>query len=78
MRTQVSGHIIQISSIGGVNAFPTIGLYHASKWGLEGFSQALSAVVAAFGIRVTIVEPSGYPHRLGRIGGHSRHPYSRL
>jgi NAD(P)-dependent dehydrogenase (short-subunit alcohol dehydrogenase family) len=60
MRAQGSGHIIQVSSIGGVNAFPTIGLYHASKWGLEGFSQALAAEVGAFGIKVTIVEPGGY------------------
>src|SRR5690242_20333182 len=42
MRAQKSGHIIQISSIGGVWAVPTVGLYHASKWGLEGFSQALA------------------------------------
>jgi NAD(P)-dependent dehydrogenase (short-subunit alcohol dehydrogenase family) len=60
MRAQNSGHIIQVSSIGGVNAFPTIGLYHASKWGLEGFSQSLAAEVAGFGIKVTIVEPGGY------------------
>ena len=60
MRAQGSGHIIQISSVGGVNAFPTIGLYHASKWALEGFSQSLAAEVAAFGIKVTIVEPAGY------------------
>lgn len=60
MRAQGSGHIIQVSSIGGVNAFPTIGLYHASKWGLEGFSQSLAAEVADFGIKVTIVEPGGY------------------
>jgi NAD(P)-dependent dehydrogenase (short-subunit alcohol dehydrogenase family) len=60
MRAQGSGHIIQVSSIGGVNAFPTIGLYHASKWGLEGFSQALAAEVAGFGIKVTIVEPGGF------------------
>jgi NAD(P)-dependent dehydrogenase (short-subunit alcohol dehydrogenase family) len=60
MRAQGSGHIIQVSSIGGVNAFPTIGLYHASKWGLEGFSQALAREVAPFGIKVTIVEPGGY------------------
>lgn len=60
MRAQGSGHIIQVSSIGGVNAFPTVGLYHASKWGLEGFSQALAAEVAGFGIKVTIVEPGGY------------------
>ena len=60
MRAQGSGHIIQISSIGGVNAFPNIGLYHASKWGLEGFSQALSLEVAEFGIHVTLVEPAGF------------------
>lgn len=60
MRAQGSGHLIQVSSIGGVNAFPTVGLYHASKWGLEGFSQALAAEVAAFGIKVTLVEPGGF------------------
>jgi NAD(P)-dependent dehydrogenase (short-subunit alcohol dehydrogenase family) len=60
LREQGSGHIIQVSSIGGVNAFPTLGLYHASKWGLEGFSQALAQEVADFGIKVTIVEPTGY------------------
>jgi NAD(P)-dependent dehydrogenase (short-subunit alcohol dehydrogenase family) len=60
MRAQGSGHIIQVSSIGGVNAFPMIGLYHASKWALEGFSQSLAAEVAPLGIKVTIVEPAGY------------------
>jgi NAD(P)-dependent dehydrogenase (short-subunit alcohol dehydrogenase family) len=60
MRAQGSGHIVQVSSIGGVNAFPTVGLYHASKWGLEGFSQSLAAEVAGFGIKVTIVEPGGF------------------
>lgn len=60
MRAQASGHIIQVSSIGGVNAFPTVGLYHASKWALEGFSQALAAEVASLGIKVTIVEPAGF------------------
>lgn len=60
LRDQGSGHIIQVSSIGGVNAFPTVGLYHASKWGLEGFSQSLAAEVAGFGIHVTLVEPGGY------------------
>jgi NAD(P)-dependent dehydrogenase (short-subunit alcohol dehydrogenase family) len=60
LREQGSGHIIQVSTIGGVNAFPGIGMYHASKWGLEGFSQALAAEVAEFGIKVTIVEPAGF------------------
>jgi NAD(P)-dependent dehydrogenase (short-subunit alcohol dehydrogenase family) len=60
LREQGSGHIIQVSSIGGVNAFPNIGLYHASKWGLEGFSQALNQEVQPLGIKVTLVEPIGY------------------
>ncbi|MBZ9657865.1 SDR family oxidoreductase [Mesorhizobium sp. ESP-6-4] len=60
MRAQRSGHIIQISSIGGVNAFASLGLYHASKWALEAFSQSLSLEVAGFGIHVTLVEPGGF------------------
>ena len=60
MREQGSGHIIQVSSIGGVSAFPGVGLYHASKWGLEGFSQTLAQEVAGFGIKVTLVEPQGF------------------
>ena len=60
MREQGSGHIVQISSIGGVAAFPGLGIYHASKWALEGFSEALSHEVAPFGIKVTLIEPGGY------------------
>ncbi|MGA3037616.1 MAG: SDR family oxidoreductase [Vulcanimicrobiaceae bacterium] len=60
LRAQRSGHIIQVSSIGGVNAFPNLGLYHASKWALEGFSQSLAAEVRDFGIKVTLIEPGGY------------------
>jgi NADP-dependent 3-hydroxy acid dehydrogenase YdfG len=65
MRAQRSGHIIQISSIGGVWAVPTVGLYHASKWGLEGFSQALASEVKGLGIRLTIVEPGGFATEFG-------------
>jgi NAD(P)-dependent dehydrogenase (short-subunit alcohol dehydrogenase family) len=60
LRQQGSGHIIQVSSIGGVSAFPNLSAYHASKWALEGFSQALSQEVAEFGIHVTLVEPGGF------------------
>ncbi len=60
LREQGSGHILQVSSIGGVSAFPNIGMYHASKWGLEGISQSLAQEVADFGIKVTIIEPAGY------------------
>lgn len=59
-RAQGAGHLIQVSSIGGISAFPTVGIYHASKWALEGFSQALSQEVAGFGIKVTLIEPGGF------------------
>src|ERR1700733_11423522 len=60
LRAQGSGHFLQVSSIGGISAFPNVGAYHASKWALEGFSQALAAEVAGFGIHVTLIEPGGF------------------
>jgi NAD(P)-dependent dehydrogenase (short-subunit alcohol dehydrogenase family) len=60
LREQGSGHILQVSSIGGISAFPNIGMYHASKWALEGMSQALAQEVEDFGIKVTLIEPAGY------------------
>lgn len=60
MREQKSGHIIQISTIGGVVAFPNLGGYHASKWALEGLTESLAQEVKGFGINVTLVEPSGF------------------
>ena len=60
LREQGSGHIIQVSSIGGISAFPLVGIYHASKWALEGLSQSLAQEVADFGIKVTLVEPGGF------------------
>ena len=60
LREQGSGHILQVSSIGGISAFPLVGAYHASKWALEGLSQALAQEVAPFGIHVTLIEPGGF------------------
>jgi NAD(P)-dependent dehydrogenase (short-subunit alcohol dehydrogenase family) len=60
MREQGSGHVIQISTIGGVAAFPSLGGYHASKWALEGLTESLAQEVAGFGIKVTLVEPGGF------------------
>jgi NAD(P)-dependent dehydrogenase (short-subunit alcohol dehydrogenase family) len=60
LRKQKSGHVLQVSSIGGISAFAGIGAYHASKWALEGFTQALAQEVADFGIHVTLVEPGGF------------------
>ncbi|MEE1798082.1 SDR family oxidoreductase [Streptomyces sp. JV176] len=60
LRAQGGGHIVQISTIGGIGAFPSLGGYHASKWALEGFSESLAQEVAAQGIKVTLVEPGGF------------------
>lgn len=59
MRNQGSGRIIQISSYGGQVAFPGNSLYHATKWGIEGFTESSAKEVSSFNIGVTIVEPGG-------------------
>lgn len=59
-RKQREGHIIQISSHGGFKAFPGFGIYNASKFALEGFSEALALEVAPLGIRLTLVEPGPF------------------
>lgn len=63
LREQGGGRIVQISSEGGQIAYPGFGGYHASKWGIEGFLEAVAIEVAPFGIEVTIVEPG--PTRTG-------------
>ena len=60
LRQQGSGWIVQVSSIGGLAAFPLTGIYHASKWALEGISETLRQEVEPFGIKVLMVEPSGF------------------
>lgn len=57
MRAQSRGHIVQISTVGAVGTMPLLGLYNATKWGLEGFSEAMAAEVHRFGIRVSLIEP---------------------
>jgi NAD(P)-dependent dehydrogenase (short-subunit alcohol dehydrogenase family) len=71
LREQGSGHFLQVSSIGGISAFPGIGMYHASKWALEGISQSLAQEVAGFGIHVTLIEPGGFSTDWG--GSSARH-----
>ncbi|MFD6418771.1 SDR family NAD(P)-dependent oxidoreductase [Streptomyces sp. NPDC060194] len=60
LREQGSGHLIQVSSSGGIESYPGMGLYCATKWALEGLSEALAQEVAPFGIKVTLLEPGGY------------------
>lgn len=59
MRQQGGGRIIQISSYGGQVAFPGNSLYHATKWGIEGFVESVAHEVAPFDIGMTLVEPGG-------------------
>lgn len=60
MRKQGSGLIIQVSSIAGRGAFPGFGVYHASKWGLEGLSESMRYELAPLGIDVVMVEPGPF------------------
>jgi NADP-dependent 3-hydroxy acid dehydrogenase YdfG len=69
LRKQRSGHILNLSSIGGLVASPGIGFYNSTKFAVEGISESLAAELAPLGIRVTIIEPG--PFRtdfLGRSG----------
>jgi NAD(P)-dependent dehydrogenase (short-subunit alcohol dehydrogenase family) len=66
LRGQGHGHIIQVSSVGGVFALPGLGLYHASKWGLEGMMSSLALEVRSFGVKVTLVEPAGFATEYAR------------
>ncbi|AIJ24481.1 SDR family NAD(P)-dependent oxidoreductase [Amycolatopsis methanolica] len=60
MRRRRSGRILQISSIAALGGFPMTGLYSASKFALEGMSEALAREAASFGVKVSIVQPGGY------------------
>lgn len=60
LRNQGSGHILQITSIGALVSGPMSGIYSASKFALEGLSEALAKEAACFGIKLTMVEPGGY------------------
>jgi len=71
LREQGSGHIVQVSSIGGISAFPNTGAYHASHWALEGLTQSMAAEVAGFGVKVTLIVPTGYT--MDWVGSSARH-----
>jgi NAD(P)-dependent dehydrogenase (short-subunit alcohol dehydrogenase family) len=60
LRRRRSGHLVQMSSVSGVLGIPTMGLYAASKFALEGLSETLAEELAPFGVHVTLVEPRIY------------------
>jgi NAD(P)-dependent dehydrogenase (short-subunit alcohol dehydrogenase family) len=60
MRKQRSGHILNIASIAGLRSFPGVGFYNATKYAVDGFSEALAKEVGPLGIKVTIIAPSGF------------------
>jgi NAD(P)-dependent dehydrogenase (short-subunit alcohol dehydrogenase family) len=60
MRKRRTGHIVNISSMGGIRGAPAVGYYNATKFALEGFSEALAQETAPLGIKVLIIEPSGF------------------
>lgn len=57
LRAQGGGHLMQMSSMGGQITFPAFSLYHVTKWGIEGFYDALAVEVEPFGIHTTLIEP---------------------
>ena len=59
-RQRKSGHILNVSSAAGLTAFPATGIYSASKFAIEGYSEALAQELAPLGIKLTLVEPGGF------------------
>ncbi|GAA4318262.1 SDR family oxidoreductase [Mucilaginibacter gynuensis] len=64
-REQKHGHIIQLSSVLGIWTLPTLGIYNATKFAVEGLSEALASEVEQFGIKVTLIEPNGFTTDFG-------------
>jgi len=80
-RKQRSGHIIQLSSVLGLWSLPTLGIYSATKFAVEGLSDALAQEVAGLGIHVTLVEPNGYNTEFGgssAVGSQSIADYDQV
>jgi NAD(P)-dependent dehydrogenase (short-subunit alcohol dehydrogenase family) len=74
MRQQRSGHIIQISSLGGRTAFPGNAAYFASKWAVGGFTEGVAQETAPFGVKVTALEPGAMRTNWGKRAHHERAP----
>jgi NAD(P)-dependent dehydrogenase (short-subunit alcohol dehydrogenase family) len=60
MRERGRGHVVNISSVGGLTTFPGVGFYHMAKFAVEGLSETLAKELAPFGLGVTVVEPGAF------------------
>ncbi len=60
MRARGRGHIVNVSSVGGLTTFPAVGFYHMAKFAVEGLSETLAKEAAPFGVGVTVVEPGAF------------------
>jgi NAD(P)-dependent dehydrogenase (short-subunit alcohol dehydrogenase family) len=76
MRSRRKGHIVNVSSIGGLRSFGATGFYHATKYAVEGLSETLSIETAPLGIRVLLVEPG--PFRTDWAGRSSLHTPTKI
>ncbi|MET8623856.1 SDR family oxidoreductase [Kitasatospora sp. NPDC004669] len=65
LRAQGRGRILQVSTAGGQTTYPSLGYYHASKWGIEGFCETVAREIAPLGVSLTIIEPGATPTRFG-------------
>ncbi|MBI1285581.1 MAG: SDR family NAD(P)-dependent oxidoreductase [Thiobacillus sp.] len=74
MRQQRSGHIIQISSLGGRTAFPGNAAYFASKWAVGGFTEGVALETAPFGVKITALEPGALRTNWGKRAHALREP----
>ncbi|MET3823586.1 NAD(P)-dependent dehydrogenase (short-subunit alcohol dehydrogenase family) [Burkholderia sp. PvR073] len=72
MRAQRSGHVIQISSIGGRIGFPGSASYHAAKWAVSGFTESVAQETAPFGVEITALEPGGMRTGFGTVAAPER------
>lgn len=72
LRSQGGGRIVQVSSEGGQIAYPGFSLYHASKWGIEGFIEAVAQEVAPFGIDFIVAEPGPTGTNFGAALDHAK------
>jgi NAD(P)-dependent dehydrogenase (short-subunit alcohol dehydrogenase family) len=76
MRRQRSGHIVQISSVGGRFATAGNAAYHAAKWAVGGFTEAVAAETASFGVKLTALEPGGMRTNWGKRAFGNRPAFS--